>query len=261
MPGGIYDSSKTRVAPVFDQLSNRKGEWVRELLTVPGLASPADVDLGTIDLRFTGKPCWGRNEEALQPPVSLLSWLIRHPNPALHNHEHPGRKELADGNPEALAAALQKLRSGGLGSAWYVLEGATCPDAFLVTPDALIVVEGKRTEPGPTRDTTWMPGRHQIWRHIDAAWEIRGRRQVFGFFIVEGTPPGGDLPPIWADACTESLSTRVLHSSLPHRGSSERDAIARCFLGAATWQAVCRHCGIDFGTLPDRIDPLPRLPA
>jgi hypothetical protein len=86
------------------------------------------------------------------------------------------------------------------------------------TPDALIVIEGKRTESGATIDTTWLTGRHQIWRHIDAAWEIRGRRQVFGFFIVEGEDPDGRLPftdvtlLAWPSAARRSIRVfRIAH--------------------------------------------------
>src|SRR5262249_58118427 len=36
----------------------------------------------------------------------------------------------------------------------------------------------------------------------------------------------------------------VLAASLPHRSKLEREAIARAFLGATTWQLVCREFDI-----------------
>lgn len=261
MSGGPNDSSLRRVTLVFDKLASQPGDWVRQLLTCPGLTLADDLKLSALDLRFDGQRHWGAKEKPLLPPLSLLSWLVRHPTPPLARAPQLERQRLAAGDPEAVAAALCGLRSGGSGKAWYILEGPTCPDVYLETPDALIVVEGKWTEPGPTLDTTWMPGRHQIWRHIDAAWEIRGRRQVFGFFIVDGADAEGALPPLWESACIEARSEAALASSLPHRGAIELAAIARCFIGATTWQAVCRRFGLDHAALPTRVVTPSRRPA
>jgi hypothetical protein len=92
-------------------------------------------------------------------------------------------------------------------------------------------------------------------RHIDCAWEVRGSREVVGFFIVEGK--GGsdaiEVPPRWTEAASATISEEVLNASLPHRTQAEREAIAHCFLGVTTWQAVCARFRIDFNALPDRI--------
>ena len=74
MPGGTFDSSKTRVTPVFDQLRLRRDDWVRQLLSLPQHGAGRAV--GQADLTFLGG-AWGGEERALFPPVSLLSWLIR----------------------------------------------------------------------------------------------------------------------------------------------------------------------------------------
>jgi hypothetical protein len=122
-----------------------------------------------------------------------------------------------------------------------------------VTPDALIVIEGKRTEPTATTDTTWLRGRHQIWRHIDAAWEIRGRRAVYGFFIVEAAPGETAVPQHWTDAAAACLTSDALRSSFPHRSEAEAKRISQCFLGVATWRQVCDRFRIDWRSLPDRV--------
>jgi hypothetical protein len=198
---------------------------------------------------------WEPKEKALDPPVSLLSWLIRNA-PALRRQESSeGRRgDLLRGDPAAVEEALLALRSRHEPRAWYIFEGPTCPDAFLVTPSALVVVEGKRTEPGATIDTTWLNGRHQIWRHIDAAWEIRGTRAVYGFFIVEGAAADRpDVPPQWSAAATDCLSPGARRSSFPHRSADEVTAISRCFLGVTTWQQVCARFSIDWQSLPDEV--------
>lgn len=134
---------------------------------------------------------------------------------------------------------------------WHIFEGNTQPDVFIQTPDIVIVIEGKRTESGATKDTKWMPGRHQIWRHIDCAWEIKGRREVFGFFIVEGDRLSYEVPAIWMDETKATMSQETLVSSFPHRGPEEQRMIHRCFIGITTWQRICKEFGVDWKLLPD----------
>src|SRR5579859_8086687 len=82
MLGGIQDASRTRVAHVFDVLQSRRNDWVRALLMLNRRGSPPAADLAGLDLRFD-KGYWGKTERSFDPPVALLSWLIRHPTPLL----------------------------------------------------------------------------------------------------------------------------------------------------------------------------------
>ena len=150
-------------------------------------------------------------------------------------------------------AGLEALRTSAGPRGWHILEGATYPDVFIETSDALVVIEGKRTESGPTLDTTWLTGRHQIWRHLDAAWEIRGRRHVFGFFVVEGHNSSIEVPALWQQVCRDAAGAASLNSSFPHRSAAERDEIAACLIGVTTWQRVCDNFQIPFETLPATI--------
>lgn len=84
-----------------------------------------------------------------------------------------------------------------------------------------------------------MAGRHQMLRHIDCAWEIRARKKVFGFFIVEGSGDSIEIPREWLTHAEETVSETAIAASLPHRGPDERNAIATTFLGVTTWQRVC----------------------
>jgi hypothetical protein len=252
MPGGNYDSSLTRVAPVFDQLQNQRGEWVRHLLAIPRHGFAASKDWHDLDLTFV-RGSWGPTERGLPPPDSLLSWLIQNlAQPADTSLVDPNRARLIARDAHTIELALELLKSTGRGKAWHVLEGPTYPDAIIETPDALIVIEGKRTEAGPTTKTKWMAGRHQMWRHLDAAWEARGTRQVFGFFLVEGDASAPlDVPPVWREAATATISASVLDASLPHRSQTQREQLLQTFLGAATWQAVCSEFRLDVASLPD----------
>jgi len=254
MPGGQYDSSKTRVAPVLDQLKARGGDWVRDLLTLPKFGS-GERPSSSVDVAFV-EGHWGAKERGLAPPVALLSWLIRNlSTPVGNTTVDENRARLLQGDSATIETALNLLRSAGTERRWHAFEGLTYPDATIETPDALIVIEGKRTERGPTTHTTWMPGRHQMWRHMDAAWEIRGRRAVFGFFLVDGLPPEPiEVPSVWELASQATLAATGLDGSFPHRSDRERQGIAQGFLGVATWQCVCAKFGLDFNTLPDTVD-------
>lgn len=259
------DSTKTRVAPVFDALrgQDKTGEkWLAGLLTLPQLGKPIDPSqvsgMGALE-----EACWDassrkRREKKLAPPISLLSWLVRHLREA-HPQDITGdadkarrRRKLQEGDPATVAKALDRLRSSPGSRGWHVLEGRSSPDVYLTTPRAVVVIEGKRTEAKPTTHTSFMKGRHQMLRHMDAAYEIAGNRAVLGFFIVEGGE-AGEVPPVWRDAAEQTLSPEAIDGSLPHRPQAERDAIVGGFLGVTTWEQVCTRFGIDPQVMIDEI--------
>jgi len=161
---------------------------------------------------------------------------------------------LFDRDPETIREALDLIDRGIISRGWHVFEGPTAPDAYIATSNVVVVIEGKRTEAGPTTETTWMSGRHQIWRHIDAAWEARGTRQVFGFFVVEGDA-SGELPDAWREFSLATISESAITTSLPHRTPEEQAAIRRCFLGVTTWQRVVDAFGLPQSVLIDEVEP------
>ena len=253
MVGGIQDLSRTRIAPVFDVLQGRTNDWVRALLLLNRGGSQSTVDLEGLDLKFH-KGYWGKTERSFDPPVALLSWLIRHPNPLLIAQPAlPERTLLANGEPAVIARALHALRTSAAPKGWHLLEGPTVPDVMIETPDALIVIECKSPELHGGPDSAAFAGRHPMWRHIDAAWEIRGRRRIFGFFIVPGQEADGGVPPVVEAAFGEAFSEAVLEANFPHRSAKERDAITACFLGGTTWTLVCKTLNISLASLPRTI--------
>jgi len=136
------------------------------------------------------------------------------------------------------------------------LEGESYPDALIETPSYILVVEGKRTERKPTIHTSWMRGRHQLWRHMDAALEIAANRPVLGLMIVEG-PSDGSLPKRWLAAVRELTGAEALESSLPHRSPTQRAQLADGFLGLTTWQRIAIEFGLAPDQLPDVVTDLP----
>ena len=258
MPQHPYDSSKTRVVPVLEAISVTGPDWLRRLLSLPshgasGATIPSDLDL-RVEAQY-----WGAHERRLAPPPSLLEWLVRNleraPAPKDQSDAAVRRRRLLDRDPATVTEALALLQTRPSGQAWHILEGHTYPDVFLETSDALVAIEGKRTEAGPTTSTTWMPVRHQMLRHMDAAWEARGDRRVYGFFIVEAAPVSRAVPPHWVQAAERTLAPTAVSGSLPHRSPAEREEIVQGCLGVTTWQAVCATFGLDLEILPDTIAP------
>ncbi|MBW3540974.1 MAG: hypothetical protein KY476_11945 [Planctomycetes bacterium] len=256
---GKRDSSLTRVKPVFDYLlehDSTGGSWLAQLLAMPSGVSRQSIARCSPLTQHR----WAPREQKLKPPRDLLRWLVEHlppqPKDAFSDSE-TGRKRAALSlrDRDTIHEALGYLDQSALRSkVWYVLEGPSQPDIYLATDDFLVVVEGKRTESGPTTHTKWMPVRHQMLRHIDAAFEVRGSKAVLGFFIVEGEPPDSCLvPPAWLTAAAATVSPDVLASSLPHRSQPERDELAKAFIGVTTWQRVCAELGVPTTVLIDEI--------
>jgi len=249
---GKYNSSKTRVAPVFDRLLAEDvtgRSWLPLLLSLPmggvGTADLTDVDVGIVGHWWEGNP----KEKPLAPPVSLLRWLVQNlsdpENPAVwrtSEETHLKRRALVDGNPDTIREALELLDKAPAKKVWYVLEGESYPDVYLETLDVIVVIEGKRTEGKPTRATSWMPGRRQMWRHLDCAWESRGQKRLYGLMIVETD----EEATMFAKG---TVSSEAVKESLPHRSTAEVAAITTCFLGATTWQTVCDRCGVPWSDI------------
>jgi hypothetical protein len=261
---GDRDSSRTRVKPIFDKLYARDSKglsWISDMLRLPesGCAGGGNFGNGVSPLEDHG---WGAGEKKLSPPRVLLQWLVacaerpRNGNLGIGANTIEKRVALLLRDKTAIGEALALLSRPMLPRTdWYILEGQSRPDVFLQTPEFIVVIEGKRTERGPTCKTKWMRGRDQMIRHIDCAWEIRGTRKVLGFFLVEGDGNADAIaiPPGWTQAARNIVCSESLKLSLPHRTQEERAEIKNCFLGVATWQKLCANMRIEWGDLPDRL--------
>lgn len=257
---GKFDSSITRVRPIFRKLRERDiDSWLPDLVRLPicgnEISLPAECDFGISEFFPNGNG----EERKLSAPVALLSWLIRHPQElarskgACDSALLEERRELLSGSYGRMMEALSLLQDNHGGEKWHIFEGETQPDVFIATPSLMVVIEGKRTETGPTTETKWMTRRHQMLRHLDCAWEIRGKRRVVGFFIVEAESGGEEVPLKWQEFAKNTISAEVIASSLPHRGPAEQNQIASCFAGVTTWERVCGRFGIDASMLPHSV--------
>jgi hypothetical protein len=252
-PLGKYDSSITRVSPVFDRLyqMDKTGlTWLPKLLKLPEIPnhpSPEFEDTSSII-----EARWENNEKPLSAPRSLVRWLIQNLFPPDRSNQKENeitkkkRQALKQKDPKVIQEALKLLEQTDLPErAWYILEGPSQPDVYLETGNMIVVIEGKRTEPIPTTTTKWMPARHQMLRHIDCSWEIKGSKRVCGFFIVEGDGRADayEVPEQWTTASNETISEVALRRSLPHRKPEEVSEWPNPFLGSQHGKLSARNLG------------------
>lgn len=254
---GVHDSSRTRVAPVFDRLFARDPTgrtWLPDLL---GLVNPdTQHAFGKLE-----EAKWWPLEKALSPPTGLLRYLVN--NLAMPSDDKAWgrdgataerRRRLVARDPVTISEALTLLGSKQrVGERWHILEGTSYPDVYLRTVEAVVVIEGKRTEKRPTRSTRWMHDRHQMLRHLDCVYEVLGGRRLLGLMIVEGVQDEHP-PPSWQDYLTELRSDTTLEKALPHRSDTERKFIRESILGVTTWQALCYRLQVPREVLIPRVE-------
>jgi hypothetical protein len=253
---GKFDSSKTRVAPVFDallDLDSSGAGWLPPLLRLPRADGESGCECRVDDAKIE-RHAWHGNprERRLDPPVSVLAFLLRTLFGSRRTSDIPKRQALFDGDSIVLAEGFQLLEERGyVRRAWWIFEGQTSVDAYLETDRALVLIEGKRTERGDTSYTTYMPGRNQMLRNIDAAWDIRGEKCIAAFYIVEGRPPDPTaVPERWKQIARNTICPDTLAAALPHRSEEQRAAMARAFCGVTTWHAVVKAVGLPPEVLP-----------
>jgi hypothetical protein len=261
---GERDSSKTRVTPVFNRLWDMDPSGVSWLVPLLALGSYSSQRLNFDPGQLTSPQpkCWGDKERRLNPPKDLLDWLVNNASRPRSDTLWGGsesrkkREKLVERDPATIAEALRLLKTRTRPGVWYVLEGNSAPDVYLETATAVIVIEGKRTEREATSVTTWMPQRSQMLRHMDAAYEIRGAKRVFGLMIVEGNG-GSDAVTVsdhWAKQAQQQILEQTLTDSLPHRNLEEQKQIAAGLLGVTTWQRVCAKFAIGWPPFKDDLE-------
>lgn len=252
---GDQNSSKTRVVPIFERLfllDSLGVSWLPGLLRLGSRSSDVLPKFTAPRLIENHDRTWGDAELSLPAPLGLLEYLVQ--NITELQVAHSGdtgitlekRQALARHHSPTIEEALNKLRAGRRGRKWYVLEGPSSPDATLEMPEAVLIIEGKRTERSCTSATKWMSQRSQLLRHMDAAFEYFQEKIVLGLLLVEGDGGADAVTPsqFWCNQSIAQYSSEMLAASLPHRSQNERDRLSRGILGVSTWQAVCMQNGI-----------------
>jgi hypothetical protein len=259
---GSRDSSKTRVAPIFNQLLERDESGHSWLGALMALGSRSEV-VSTVPpspglVKHHGKR-WGANEMPLPAPRALLEHLVMNLDAPLVNACSDSgdtltkRRMLAARDEATIAAGIAALRAGHRGKSWFILEGDSKPDALFESEDVVLCVEGKRTEARCTTSTQWMRKRSQLVRHMDSAMARFPEKRILGMLIVEGDGDADAIVPSehWRNESKAAYEPSMLAASLPHRTATERALLRDGILGVTTWQAVCRALDIDWHSLPD----------
>jgi hypothetical protein len=244
---GKYNSSLTRVQPIFTALSDKDesgATWLDTLLGMGGTHPDATVGHLVSAPRF---------EYLVAPPKSLLRWLILNPkewnrswrDAEMSSGVRKDRDALVGGQLNA-TTALSAIEAAGEDPSeyrgWWCLEGPSHVDCALFTEGAVIFIEGKRTELGPSESTTFMSKRNQVVRNADCARDYALSRGLdyYAMLIIEGGDEGRA-----ARACSVRDS---IARSLPHRTEDQRVEIARHYLGFTTWQEIGKMFGVQIPT-------------
>jgi hypothetical protein len=249
---GKFDSSKTRVQPVFEALywQDTTGEmWLSRLLQLAERSMGPEAVAITPDLGQLVAP--PQFEFAAHPPRAYLEWLINHPEELTdppeaewkkwHARTQEKRRALLAGNRAVRAEAIAELekRRRLPQRAWWRLEGVTRVDCGLLTPSAVIFVEGKRTEMGPSKKVTWYEKRNQVLRVLDCASSFArrtDRQHYFVILVVERDLVEQD--PVRRSEIQAVTSAEAVRGSLPHLTTEHRTEMLSHYLGMTTWQTI-----------------------
>jgi hypothetical protein len=258
-PKGSFNSSRTRVQPVFGALltSDPTGrDWIPRLL---GLANrnrehgaTLAANAGTLRTPEGSDDNKQPFERAFPPPAAFLEWCIGHPERlkrprSAEKASDTVRKRRASflqagtaESEELKRQALALLRAGSPAKSarqWWAFEGFTSVDLCLETDSLVLFVEGKRFEQ-VSGAVSWVDQRNQVARNLEVAAQYAAARGCDYAVMVIG--PDGVLAP----------SDRELRASWPHLAEGQQQTLLSHFLGTTTWRAVCEATGIDYDSLP-----------
>ena len=268
---GVYNSSLTRVQPIFDELLDRwpNGDpWVGRLWdmaartqqTPMALPKPAGLDRVLASETPTDRAARMGTvyERTVAPPAAFLQWLLENPQRMqVRDPIHFGAKSVearrwrgklfsgdrrlvSEAQNEGLNQLGKRLAQRGRNK-WWAFEGFSHVDCCLITSQCVLFVDGKRTE-SVSPSTLWFQQRSQLWRNVEAAREFAGQKQFAVILAVENEAEG-----------TTALANAVrsLEGSYPHLDGGQRTELSRHLIGFVTWPEVVarfelpRECLLD----------------
>ena len=187
---GKFNSSKTRVGPIFEELNRRDAtgkSWLPSLMRL-GCRGAAPELPGLLST-----PPWF--EFPAPPPRDFLEWLVTHPKKldrpkyATGDLTKQKRDKLVAQDPAVLQEAISAIKDPASDHhrKWWCLEGTTSVDCALFTPRLVLFIEGKRTEDGSSPDVSWYRGRDQVLRNLDCARSYAQQRELdyYTMLIIE----------------------------------------------------------------------------
>jgi len=238
---GRFDSSLTRVQPVFNALYSKDTSglsWVSKLLKLGSRSSQSYIPDSA---QLNNRPIF---ELSADPPKSFLKWLVSNPhrltNPNYNCSPETMRKRelLLAGDPATFSEAIGAIDDCKKipGQTWWRLEGVTKVDCALLGEDSVIFIEGKRRELGASRNIAWYPHRNQVLRNLDCAAEYTRQRQLRKYYVMlvveKRLTVGGSLRQAEIKQITDPAT---IENSLPHLTADQRQDLMSHYLGVTTW--------------------------
>jgi hypothetical protein len=234
---GIFDSTKTRVQPLFDFIAcdSAKMSVLFSLFSKNNTEYFDDIS----------ECFYGDNEKSIAPSKVLLRWCLdnldklsmpKNYGVNITSPSYKKRESLFSNDASTIFEAKRLVCQNILPQkAWYIFEGYTHPDVYFESNNAIYIGEAKRTEDKLTPSTTWLRERDQLIRHIDAV--IESRKEIKSFLIVD-KPEFYNIDNYNAYAFFEN--------SMPHRDKKTIERAHTSFIGYCTWDDICKKFNIRF---------------
>jgi hypothetical protein len=172
--------------------------------------------------------------------TARFRWLILNPSRwtipshALSPETRAKRDALRRGDPETVQEAIAEIETNTSHERqWWCLEGTTRVDCALLTEKAVIFVEGKRTESGPSAAISWYAKRDQVLRILDCArwYAMRTGLEYYAMLIIEDDPEK-------IEVAKQTGRAETFENSFPHLSPRSRQIVEKRYLGVATWKQV-----------------------
>lgn len=237
---GKYDSTKTRVTPLFDFI----GLDIEKINRLLSLINP-EIEIRSKIINTN----YGKNEKAIPPSPSLLKWCIlnfdklnQEINEKYHEkspNTYEKRKKLFSGEIEMKNKAIKLIKKNpNIQKKWYIFEGYTHPDILIETKDTYIVGEAKRTERKLTEKTEWLDPRDQLIRHVDALIDNTTKRIISLFLIDKKMESKYNM--------NRYYNKEYFEKSLPHRKKEKIESIYETYIGYTFWNVIQSEFDIEF---------------
>jgi len=218
-------------------------------------------DCGTIEaFYYEGSDL---KEKSLPPTTERLIWLVDNLKQAIGNRELDSgnkttkrRNEIISGEKRTMLEAKNNIINYDANKSfphkWWVLEGDSKPDIFILTDKYIFIGEAKNAEDSLMKTTNLDGDRVQLVREIEGAIKYarnnvldKNEREVISFYILSEEFLGKDGN---RDDLINTMNgdTAMWDNSLKHLSHQSIEKIKQTFLGFTTWEDITETLGFAF---------------